>query len=76
MLLGALLIVTALAPVLNPGKFEFATKNAPVSAQHWIAVTLPLALLMLIAAWLLNPKKQIPRQNQKGVQQDGGEERR
>jgi len=76
MLSGSIFFVAALIPVLNPGKFELATKNAPVSAPHWIAATLPLALLMLIGAWLLNPKKHMPRQRQKGVQHGGGEERR
>ena len=76
MLSGSIFFVAALIPVLNPEKFELATKNAPVPAELWIAVTLPVALVMLIAAWLLNPKKQMPRQSQKGVQQGGGEERR
>jgi len=69
MLLGATLFVTALGPVLNPAMFESATQKTPVPALHWIGCILPLSILMLIGAWLLNPKTQMPRQSQKGVQQ-------
>jgi len=76
MLLGAILFVAALAPVLNPAMFESAIRKTPVPALHWIECVLPLSILMLIGAWLLNPKKQMPRQRKKRVQPSGGEEHR
>lgn len=73
MIAGSIFLIAALVPVLNPAKFELATKQAPLEAQLWIGATLPLALLMLTGAWLLNPKKKKPNQIQKGAQPGGRE---
>jgi hypothetical protein len=54
----------ALFPLLNPGKYGLATKQEAPSFLYYI-ISLPLPILMLTGAWLLNPKKQKPGPNEK-----------
>jgi hypothetical protein len=61
---GAVLLITALFPLLNSGKFGLVTKQETPSFLYYI-ISLPLPILMLTGAWLLNPKKQKPGPNEK-----------
>lgn len=61
---GAVLLIAVLIPLLNPGKFALATKQEVPTFLYYI-ITIPLPVLMLIVAWLLNPKKEKPDQRDK-----------
>jgi uncharacterized membrane protein len=61
---GAVLLIAALFPLLNPVKYALTTKQEAPSFWYYI-ITLPLPILLLIAAWLLNPKKEKPGQREK-----------
>ena len=61
---GAILLIAALFPVINSGKFALATKMETPSFLHYV-IALPIPILLLIGAWLLNPKKEKPSQREK-----------
>jgi uncharacterized membrane protein len=54
---GAVLLIAALFPLINPGKFALVTKMETTPFLYYV-ITLPIPILMLTGAWLLNSKKQ------------------
>lgn len=65
-LLGALLLVVAFFPILNPGRHRLETGHSGEPLGYYL-ITVAIATLVLSAAWYFNRKAQRLKREEKPV---------